>query len=271
MVPAPRAKRRLSQHFLIDQNIVRKIVAAAALRSEETVLEIGPGRGILTRALCASARRVIAIELDRSLGDTLRNELAGCENVDLRFGDALVFPCGTLLQGTVVVANLPYAISTPLLFHLLEAHDRIDRMVLMLQTEVAKRLTAKPGAKDYGILSVLTQYRTVPSLAFRVSASCFRPTPAVGSTVVALAVRRAPAVAVADEALFVRTVRAAFAHRRKTLVNSLRDEGFPPERVLPALEAAGIPPGRRAEALTIEQFAALANALTEGTRREARG
>ncbi len=266
MALAPPAKKRLSQHFLIDQNIVRKIVAAAALRREETVLEIGPGRGILTRALSASAQRVIAIELDRSLRGALQDELAGCENVDLQFGDALAYPYGTLPQGTVVVANLPYAISTPLLFQLLEAHDRIDRMVLMLQTEVATRLAAKPGTKDYGILSILTQYRAVPSLAFRVSASCFRPAPAVSSTVVALAVRRAPAVAVADEPLFVRTVRAAFAHRRKTLINSLRDEGFPPEQILPALQAAGIPPGRRAEVLAIEQFAALANALARGSR-----
>jgi 16S rRNA (adenine1518-N6/adenine1519-N6)-dimethyltransferase len=271
MALAPPAKKRLSQHFLIDQNIVRKIVAAAALRPEETVLEIGPGRGILTRALCASAGRVIAIELDRSLADTLRDELAGCGNVEIRFGDALAFPYDTLPPGTVVVANLPYAISSPLLFRLLEARGRIDRMVLMLQTEVAKRLAAGPGTKDYGILSVLTQYRTVPSLAFRVAASCFRPAPAVTSTVVTLAVRRAPAVAVADEALFVRTVRAAFAHRRKTLVNSLRDEGFSPERVLTALESARIPPGRRAEALAIGQFAALANELAQGERRGASG
>lgn len=271
MALAPPAKKRLSQHFLIDQNIVRKIVTAAALRPQETVLEIGPGRGILTRALCASARCVIAVELDRSLGHTLEDALTGCGNVEIQFGDALAYPYGTLPLGTVVVANLPYAISTPLLFRLLEAHDRIDRMVLMLQTEVAKRLAARPGTKDYGILSVLTQYRTVPSLAFRVSSSCFRPPPAVSSTVVTLAVRRAPAVAVADEPLFVRTVRAAFAHRRKTLVNSLRDEGFSSEQIVPALETAGINPGCRAESLTIEQFGALANALAEGTRHEARG
>ncbi len=264
MALAPPAKKRLSQHFLIDRNIVRKIVAAAALRCEETVLEIGPGRGILTRALSASARRVVAIELDRSLGRTLEDALVGCGNVEIQFGDALAYPYGTLPQGTVVVANLPYAISTPLLFQLLEAHGRIDRMVLMLQTEVAKRLAAKPGTKDYGILSVLTQYRTMPSLAFRVSASCFRPAPAVGSTVVTLAVRPVPAVAVTDESLFVRTVRAAFAHRRKTLVNSLRDEGFPLQQILPALQAAEIPPARRAEALAIEQFAALADALSRG-------
>jgi len=262
MALPPRPKKRLGQHFLVDHNIVRKIVAAAALQREDTVLEIGPGRGILTRALCREAGRVIAIELDRSLGETLAAALAGIDNLELQFGDALAFPYDTVPQGTVVVANLPYAISTPLLFQLLGTHARIDRMVLMLQTEVARRLVARPGTKDYGILSVLTQYRAVPSLAFHVSAGCFRPKPAVSSTVVVLPVRRAPAVSVLDEPMFIRTVRAAFAHRRKTLVNSLRDEGFPSEQIMPALDAAGIEPARRAETLGIEQFAALADALT---------
>lgn len=257
----PRPKKRLSQHFLVDHNIVRKIVAAVALQREDTVLEIGPGRGILTRALCEKAGHVIAIELDRSLGETLEAALAGIDNLELQFGDALAFPYDTVPHGTVVVANLPYAISTPLLFQLLSAHARIDRMVLMLQTEVARRLVARPGTKDYGILSIMTQYRAVPSLAFHVSAGCFRPKPTVSSTVVVLPVRRAPLVSVVNEPMFIRTVRAAFAHRRKTLVNSLRDEGFSSEQIMPALEAAGIEPTRRAESLVIEQFAALANEL----------
>jgi 16S rRNA (adenine1518-N6/adenine1519-N6)-dimethyltransferase len=260
----PRPKKRLSQCFLVDHNIARKIVSAAALQRDETVLEIGPGRGMLTRALCEQAGRVIAVELDRSLDGTLNTALAGIGNVELQFGDALAFPYDTVPRGTVVVSNLPYAISTPLLFTLLEAHDRIDRMVLMLQTEVARRLVAKPGTKDYGILSILTQYRAVPSLAFHVSAGCFRPKPTVSSTVVALSVRREPAVSVPDEPLFIRTVRAAFAHRRKTLPNSLRDEGFSTERILPALEAARIEPTMRAESLGIEQFASLANELARG-------
>ena len=269
MSAAPQPKKRLGQHFLIDQNIVRKIVAVAALQPHETVLEVGPGRGILTRALCGQAGHVLAIEVDRSLGGTLEEALAGCTNVEIRFGDALDHPYETLPPGTVVVANLPYNVSSPLLFRLLHAHHQIDRMVLMMQTEVARRLVAKPGTKDYGILSILAQYRAAPFLAFHVSASCFRPKPAVSSTVVVLPVRREPAVSVVDEPLFIRTVRASFAHRRKTLVNSLRDEGFPSEQILPALEAAGIEPTRRAESLVIAQFAALANALTEGMRRGA--
>jgi 16S rRNA (adenine1518-N6/adenine1519-N6)-dimethyltransferase len=261
MGTAPPPKKRLGQCFLIDQNIVRKIVAAAALQPHEMALEIGPGRGILTRALCEQARRVLAIEVDRSLGATLEEALAGRTNVEIHFGDALDYPYENLAPGTVVVANLPYNISSPLLFRLLGAHQQIDRMVLMLQTEVARRLVANPGTKDYGILSILIQYRAVPSLAFHVSPGCFRPKPTVSSTVVALSVRREPAVSVSDELLFIRTVRAAFAHRRKTLTNSLRDEGFSSERIVPALEAARIEPARRAESLTIAQFAALANEL----------
>ena len=264
MGAAPPPKKRLGQHFLIDQNIVRKIVAAAALRPDEAVLEIGPGRGILTRALCGQAKRVFAIEVDRSLGVTLAEALAGCTNVEIHLGDALEYPYESLEPGTVVVANLPYNVSSPLLFKLLNAHQKINRMVLMLQTEVARRLVAGPGTKDYGILSVLTQYRAEPSIGFHVSAGCFRPRPAVSSTVVLLPMRQEPAVPVVDEPLFIRTVRASFAHRRKTLPNSLRDEGFSPEQILPALKAAGIAPASRAESLVIAQFAALANALARG-------
>lgn len=262
MTPPP-PKKRLGQHFLTDHNIVRKIVAAAGLRPDEMVLEIGPGRGILTKALCERAGTVIAVEVDRLLEETLHEALGGTGNLDLRFGDALDFSYDTLPPGTVVVANLPYVITTPLLFKLLDARARIDRMVLMVQTEVAKRFVAKPGTKDYGILSVLTQYRTIPSLAFSVSAGCFRPRPAVNSTVVTMTMRREPAVAVADEALFVRLVRAAFAHRRKTLANSLRDEGLPAQRIASALAVAGIAPAARAETLGLASFAALANALAE--------
>lgn len=257
----PPARKRLGQHFLVDPNIVRKIVALAALRPDETVFEIGPGRGILTRALCAEARRVVAVELDVQLGGYLRESTGDCPNLDLRLGDALEFPYEELPEGTVVVANLPYYVSTPLLFKLLEARSRIDRMVLMLQSEVARRLVAQPATEDYGILSVLTQSAVAAQLAFPVSANCFRPRPDVGSSVVSLKVRRPPDPAVPDEARFVRTVRASFAHRRKTLANSLRDEGLPQSRIGEALAQAGIDPSRRAETLTLREFASLAAAL----------
>lgn len=258
-VPPPR--KRHGQHFLIDPNITRKIVALAAIRPEETVLEIGPGRGILTRPLCTAAKRVIALELDSKLWAYLAEALADCRNLDLRLGDALEFSYETLPKGTVVVANLPYYLSTPLLFTLLEARERIDRMVLMLQTEVARRLVAKPATNDYGILSVLVQYAAEASLAFQVSASCFRPRPEVGSAVVNLVMRRQSLVQVKDEALFARVVRAAFAHRRKTLSNSLRDEGLSSEQVAQALAQVGIDPSRRAETLMLEEFASLTDAL----------
>ncbi len=258
----PRPRKRLGQHFLIDQNIVRKIIEVAALQPDEPVFEVGPGRGILTRALCGRVRLVIAIEIDRDLHAYLTSALADCGALDLRPGDALSFPYQTLPDRTVVVANLPYNISTPLLFKFFEFRARISRIILMLQAEVAERLVAKPGTRDYGVLSVLTQFWTVPALGFRVSPSCFRPRPAVGSTVVALVVRESPAVPVSDEATFVRCVRAAFAHRRKTLLNSLRDEGFPVQRVAGALERVGIATSRRAETVSLEEFAALADKLT---------
>lgn len=262
MTPAlPPARKRLGQHFLVDPNIVRKIVALAELRPDETVFEIGPGRGILTRALCAEAKLVVAVELDVQLGEYLREATRDCPNLDLRVGDALEFSYQELPEGTVVVANLPYYVSTPLLFKLLEARLKIDRMVLMLQTEVARRLVAQPGTEDYGILSVLTQYAAAATLAFPVSANCFRPRPDVGSSVVSLKLRRQPALIVQDEAWFVHTVRASFAHRRKTLANSLRDEGLAQDRIAQALAQAGIEPRRRAETLTLREFSALAEAM----------
>ena len=267
--PLPPPRKRLGQHFLIDPNIVRKIMGVAAVRRDEPVLEIGPGRGILTRALCQQARHVVAVEIDRQLFKYLTESLADYENLDLRLGDALDFPYETLDEGTVVVANLPYYLSTPLLFKLLEARGRIDRMVLMLQTEVAKRLVAKPGASDYGVLSVLVQSWTMPSFGFRVAPSCFRPKPEVGSAVVTLGIRPQPLVAVEDERNFVRTVRAAFAHRRKTVSNSLRDEGFSLTQVDQALAQAGIAPSRRAETLNLEDFLHLASGLGKVAATEA--
>ncbi|WP_447977914.1 16S rRNA (adenine(1518)-N(6)/adenine(1519)-N(6))-dimethyltransferase RsmA [Candidatus Nitrospira bockiana] len=264
---APLPHKRLGQHFLIDHNIVRKILATAAIGPEETVLEIGPGRGILTESLCREAKRVIAVEVDARLVVYLRETLTHCPNLELREADALTFPYDTLPPRTVIVANLPYNISSPLLFAFFEARDRLDRMVLMLQVEVARRLVASPGSEEYGILSVLARYWTEPSIVFSVSPHCFRPKPEVGSAVVRLIVRRTPPLAVSDEALFIRVVRAAFAHRRKTLVNSLRDEGFDPHQVTQALERAHITSSRRAETLSLEDFGGLANALAQTAGR----
>nr|MBA2252357.1 ribosomal RNA small subunit methyltransferase A [Nitrospirales bacterium] len=179
----PPPQKRLGQNFLIDPNIVRKIVSAAAVEPGETVLEIGPGRGILTRALCEPAKTVIALEIDQHLVQYLKETLSR-PNLDLRHDDALHFAYDTLPDRTVVVANLPYYISTPLLFTLLEAKDRIGRMILMLQAEVAERIVASPNTEGYGILSVLTQYRAEAKIAFRVSKNCFRPRPDVDSAII---------------------------------------------------------------------------------------
>jgi 16S rRNA (adenine1518-N6/adenine1519-N6)-dimethyltransferase len=257
----PPAIKRLGQNFLIDPNITRKIVAAADLSSEDTVLEIGPGRGILTEALSRAAGRVVAVEIDPQLHRLLQERQSDWPNVELMCGDALTYPLETLPNCTIVVANLPYYISTPLLFRLLEYRKRFPRLVLMLQNEVADRLVAKAGSVDYGVLSVMAQYATDIMKVFRVSAQCFRPRPEVDSAVVVLRTKKGTALSPQQEPAFVDLVKAAFAHRRKTLVNSLRDEGYEPSSVARALTDMDIISTARAEILTLEQFMQLATRL----------
>jgi len=259
-LPPPLLKR-LGQHFLIDPNIVRKILAEAAIRPGELVFEIGPGRGVLTRPLCESAARVIAVELDRKLADYLRTVCVQT-NLDLRIGDALTFPYDTLPPGTVVVANLPYYVSTPLLFKLLEQRSRINRMILMLQLEVAKRLAADPGSRDYGALSVITQYCANSRVAFKISSSCFRPRPEVDSAVVTLTLRPSRAEDEDFDRAFLQVVRSAFAHRRKTLLNSFRDSGLAMAAMQNALGVVKIDPKRRAETMTLQEFVELTHAYS---------
>jgi 16S rRNA (adenine1518-N6/adenine1519-N6)-dimethyltransferase len=261
VAPAHVPRRSLGQHFLIDKNIVHKIVRLAELQPGETVLEIGPGRGILTEALLDSSGLVVAVELDAALCAHLRATLGRRSNFRLVEGDALTFDYAQVPSPFLVVANLPYYVSTPLLFRLLEDRRRIDRLVLMLQEEVVARLAAAPGGKDYGALSIAAQFYCEVRQAFRVPPTCFRPKPQVGSAVVVLTPLPKPRVSVADEAFFFRVVRAGFAHRRKALPNSLRDEGFEGAPTAAALEQAGIDPRRRAETLSIEEFAALSDAL----------
>ena len=257
----PPALKRLGQNFLIDPNIIRKIVSLAALCPDDTVLEIGPGRGALTAGLCAEAGRVIAVEIDPQLQPQLQETLSHCRNFDLRIGDALEFPFNSLPPRTVVVSNLPYYVSTPILFALLDARAHLDRLVLMLQTEVALRLAAKPNSEDYGVLSVLTQEAAEVEVAFRVSANCFRPRPTVGSAVVHLKLKTHEGIKPEQYERFRQLVRAAFAHRRKTLVNSLRDEGYPAERIARAMQTVGVPSQARAETLTLDDYRALATAF----------
>ncbi|MDF0665366.1 MAG: 16S rRNA (adenine(1518)-N(6)/adenine(1519)-N(6))-dimethyltransferase RsmA [Nitrospira sp.] len=250
----PIAIKRLGQNFLIDPNIVRKIVALAELTPTDTVLEIGPGRGILTEALCRVAGRVTAIEVDSRLHAYLTERQPQVSNLTLVLGDAMTYPIECLPIGTIVVANLPYYLSTPLLFRLLDQRDRFPRMVLMLQNEVADRLVAKPGSSDYGVLSVMAQYAAEITKAFRVSAQCFRPRPEVGSAVVLLKTKPQRVLTQEEEPKFAALVRAAFAHRRKTLVNSTKDKGYEQKPVTAALKFLDLSPSTRAEVLSVEQF-----------------
>ncbi len=257
----PPAKKRLGQNFLIDPNIVRKIVALAELKPEDCVLEIGPGRGVLTEALSRSAGKVVAVEIDPALHQLLQGRQAEWPNVELACDDALRYPMERLPLGTIVVANLPYYISTPLLFHFLDHRERFPRLVLMLQEEVVDRLVAKPGSSDYGVLSVMAQYAAEITKAFKVSANCFRPRPEVGSAVVLLRTKTRCALNPDEERKFSALVKAAFAHRRKTLLNSLRDEGYELQRLTLPLSELGIASAARAETITLGQFIELAKRL----------
>jgi len=260
--PFPPANRRLGQHFLVDPNIVRKILAAAAVTPEDTVFEIGPGRGVLTAALSKAARRVIAVEIDLQLHRLLQDRQAEWPNVELACADAMTFPTDHFPMGTAVVANLPYYASTPLLFRLLDQRDRWSRMVLMLQEEVVDRLIARPGSSDYGVLSVMAQHVAEMTKEFYVSPHCFRPKPGVGSAVVSVRPRSPSERSPQAESRFGALVRGAFAHRRKTLVNSLRDEAYDQKSVTGALEALGISATARAETLSVAQFVALEASLS---------
>lgn len=263
----PPALKRLGQNFLIDPNIVRKIVSLAVIGPDTPVLEIGPGRGVLTEALCRAAGQVTAIEIDARLHAYLSARQREFPTLTLIHADALTYPLDTLQPGTVVVANLPYYISTPLLFQLLDQRDRFPRLVLMLQNEVADRLVAKPGTADYGVLSVMAQYAAEITKAFRVSAECFRPRPDVGSAVVRLRTRRQRELTQDEEPRFAALVKAAFAHRRKTLVNSLKDEGYEQHGIAEVLGRMGLPLTVRAESLDLSQLVQVARAVSSHAKR----
>lgn len=256
-----RADKKLGQNFLIDENIVRNIVAAAELSDKDTVLEVGPGIGTLTQGLAESGASVVAVELDKRLLPVLDTTLEGYDNVRIVNGDILQVD----IMQTVgvdefkVCANLPYYITTPIIFALLEKRLPMERLVAMVQKEVAERMAAKPGGKDYGALSVAIQYYTEPEIAFIVSPSSFIPAPSVDSAVIVCKRREKPPVEVCDEALFFRVVKAAFSLRRKMLNNSLKNMGIKGEQVAKWLELAGVDGKRRAETLSLEDFAALTN------------
>ena len=243
-----RARRRFGQHFLHDRSVVERIVCAIDPRPSDTIVEIGPGQGVLTRPLAESGARLCAIEIDRDLAALLREEFAGQNNVSIVERDALEFEfpaAGTSLR---IVGNLPYNVSTPLLFHLTKYRERIRDAHFMLQKEVVERMAAEPGTKTYGRLSVMLQANWQVSRLFDVGAGAFRPPPSVESSVVRLAAPEHP-VEMDDPERFATLVRAAFGQRRKTLRNALRDT-----LSSAAIEAAGIDPSTRAETLSVRQF-----------------
>ncbi|MDD2554685.1 MAG: 16S rRNA (adenine(1518)-N(6)/adenine(1519)-N(6))-dimethyltransferase RsmA [Desulfotomaculaceae bacterium] len=270
-------RKSLGQNFLIDNNIIGKIIASGELTGSDLVVEIGPGLGALTTEIARQAGKVIAVEVDRGLMTALSEVLTGQQNVELILGDALKIDFDRLAGESTageygstgkkykLMANLPYYITTPVLMRLLLGRFNISIIVIMIQVEVAERLAAAPGSKTYGALSLAVQYFAKPEILFRVPRTVFYPKPGVESAVVRLAVRPAPAVVVRDENMLFNIIRAAFAKRRKTLLNSLTGSalGLDRETCLRGLEIAGIDPGRRAETLSLAEFASLTDSIIE--------
>ena len=254
--------KKLGQNFLIKRGIVDEIVKAADLQEGEPVLEIGPGIGTLTQGLAQSGANVTAIELDTRLLEVLDTTLAQYSNVTIVHGDVLKFDVPSIMnhEPFKVVANLPYYITTPIIMSLLESRLPIERLVVMVQKEVALRMVAKPGTKDYGALSVAVQYYTKPDIVLDVPPKSFLPAPAVTSSVIRCVLRDKPPVDVVDEKLFFRVVKAGFAQRRKTFANTMKTTGLSKDRIEELLAKANIDGQRRGETFTLQEFADVANA-----------
>ena len=254
--------KKLGQNFLIKRGIVDEIVYAAEITVGEPVLEVGPGIGTLTQGLAQSGADVTAIELDRRLLEVLDTTLASYDNVRIIHGDVLKLDVPTIMNHKPfkVVANLPYYITTPIIMSLLERKLPIERLVVMVQKEVALRMIAKPGTKDYGALSVAVQYYTEPDIVLDVPPKSFLPAPAVTSSVIRCVLRDKPPVDVIDEKLFFRVVKAGFAQRRKTFSNTMKTTGLTRDRVEELLAKANIDGQRRGETFTLQEFADVANA-----------
>jgi len=253
-----RARKRFGQHFLHDRHVVRRILDAFDPKPGETIVEIGPGLGALTRPLLERVPRLHVVEFDRDLVARLRVDYSP-DRLTVHAADALKFdfrqlvPAGETLR---LIGNLPYNISTPLLFHLLDQRAVIHDMLFMLQKEVVERMAAAPGGRDYGRLSVMLQSQLRIDKLFDVGPGAFSPPPRVDSSIVRLVPHASPPVRIADPAIFARCVQAAFAHRRKTLRNNLKGLMAPE-----TIAACGVDPERRAETLSLTEFALLANTL----------
>ena len=253
-------RKRLGQSFLEDRNIIRRIVALAEPAGDETVVEIGAGLGSMTEELAKRAGRVIALEVDQRLVDVLRERFAGQDRVEVLQTDVLKYDFSSACPGgrIKVVGNIPYHISSPILFRLLDFRRSILLMILMFQKELADRITAPPGTKDYGIPSVLVARYMRATCELTVPPTCFYPVSDVVSSVLRITIRQDANLH--DEALFAKIVRAAFAQRRKTLWNNLRHIGLPEEMVGMVFDRSGIDRTRRAETLSVEEFSLLTTA-----------
>lgn len=266
-------QKRFGQNFLIDTHVLEKIIKSAEITKDDLVLEIGPGIGTMTQYLCENAREVVAVEIDKNLIPILENDtLAEYDNVTVINEDILKLDLNKLVEERnggnriKVVANLPYYITTPIIMGLFESHVPLQNITVMVQKEVADRMQAGPGSKDYGALSLAVQYYATPYIAANVPQNCFMPRPNVGSAVIRLTLHEEPPVKVKDEALMFALIRASFNQRRKTLVNGLTNAAelnLSKEEVQAALEQMGLSATIRGEALSLEQFAGLTNLLAK--------
>jgi 16S rRNA (adenine1518-N6/adenine1519-N6)-dimethyltransferase len=259
-------KKRLGQHFLVDPDILNKVIRAARVGKEDVVLEVGPGLGEMTLALAHRVKKVIAIEIDPKLVAILSKKAKDYPNVEVMKSDILKVDFKDILEKggrTIkVVANLPYQISTPLIFRFIELKEAFSTFTLMLQKEVAERMVAPPGRKEYGPLSIFVQLFLNLSILFSIKPSAFFPPPKVESAVVHMVWKEKPMIEKNDEEWFKRIVKACFGYRRKTLLNALKHSELPlPESIESRMEKVGIDPRRRPETLTIQEFASLSDAL----------
>ncbi len=264
-------QKKFGQNFLIDSHVLNKIISSADITKDDFVLEIGPGIGTMTQYLAEAAGRVLAVEIDKTLIPILHETLSSYDNVEVINEDVLKLDICKIVEEKnggkpiKVVANLPYYITTPIIMGLLEAHVPVESITVMVQKEVAMRMQAGPGTKDYGALSLAVQYYCEPYIAANVPPNCFMPRPKVGSTVIRLTRYSQPPVTTEHEQLMFRLIRASFNQRRKTLANGLNnapDLHYSKEQIAQAIEKLGVSASIRGEALTLEQFAKLADILS---------
>lgn len=263
-------QKKFGQNFLIDTRVLEEIIDAAEITRDDFVLEIGPGIGTMTQYLCEAAREVVAVEIDTNLIPILKDTLSAYDNVEVLNQDILKVDIASLAKERnndkpiKVVANLPYYITTPIIMGLFESRVPIDSITIMVQKEVADRMQEGPGSKEYGALSLAVQYYAKPEIVVNVPPSCFMPQPKVGSAVIRLTRHEQSPVEVEDEKLMFQVIRASFNQRRKTLANGLNNFGgfgLSKEEIQTCIEELGVPVNIRGEALSLEQFAELANII----------